>query len=501
MRMSLGANIALLLTVAVLATAGIGVLLWWTLGHPSVQGGAWTAANSFDFAKVVLAIVGGIGAVVALVVAYRKQHLGEAAELREDAKLFSERFTKAADQLGSDKAAVRLAGIYALEGLAQGEPDQRQTIVDVLCAYLRMPYIAADTLDYPTAFTVVDDHTDAQRTSDEQKETERREQERQVRLTAQRILAAHLHPGETKDRAAETFWGKVNLDLTGATLVDLDLSRCHIHTAQFSRANFVGRPKFNETQFTGNAWFNETQFTRGAIFDRAQFTGDAWFERAQFTFGAWFNEAQFTRNAWFSFSQFDSGAEFKRAQFANSAEFKCAQFNGEPLIDTTFREAHFAKGARFDEAKFTGRAGFVLTQFTGPAWFDGAQFSAGVYLDSTEFASDAMFNRAQFTGQTSFRATEFAGGAGFSQARFTGRAEFKVVRVRLDVPPDVARCWMIGYTVTEPLTAERACLLGREGRWGYLTRSRDTTRYGLLYSSEVQQPRRPPAAINDGHPF
>jgi hypothetical protein len=141
MLLSLGANIAVLLTVAMLATAGIGVLLWWALGHPSLQGSAWTVANSFDFAKVVLAIVGGIGAVVALVVAYRKQHLGEAAEFREDTKLFAERFTKASDQLGSDKAPVRLAGMYALESLAQGTPEQRQMIVNVLCAYLRMPYL------------------------------------------------------------------------------------------------------------------------------------------------------------------------------------------------------------------------------------------------------------------------------------------------------------------------------------------------------------------------
>lgn len=52
----------------------------------------------------------------------------------------TELYTRAADQLGSDKAPVRLAGLYALERLGQSNPGQRQTIVDVLCAYLRMPY-------------------------------------------------------------------------------------------------------------------------------------------------------------------------------------------------------------------------------------------------------------------------------------------------------------------------------------------------------------------------
>jgi hypothetical protein len=67
---------------------------------------AWTVTNTFDAMKIVLAVVGGIGGVVALTVAYRRQHLGETAEQREDTKLFTDRFTKAAELLGSDKAAV-----------------------------------------------------------------------------------------------------------------------------------------------------------------------------------------------------------------------------------------------------------------------------------------------------------------------------------------------------------------------------------------------------------
>jgi hypothetical protein len=46
----------------------------------------------------------------------------------------TELYTAAAAQLGSDKAPVRLAGLHALERLAQDTPHQRQTIVNVLCA-------------------------------------------------------------------------------------------------------------------------------------------------------------------------------------------------------------------------------------------------------------------------------------------------------------------------------------------------------------------------------
>jgi hypothetical protein len=55
-------------------------------------------------------------------------------------RTLNERFTTAAEQLGSDRPAVRLAGVYAMAGLADDWEENQQTCVDVLCAYLRMPY-------------------------------------------------------------------------------------------------------------------------------------------------------------------------------------------------------------------------------------------------------------------------------------------------------------------------------------------------------------------------
>jgi hypothetical protein len=93
----------------------------------------------------------------------------------------TELYTKAADQLGSDKAPVRLAGLHALERLAQNTPEQRQTIVDVICAYLRMPYTPPNEQS-PAEEAPAEAHT----------RYENRRQEQQVRLTAQHILSHNL---------------------------------------------------------------------------------------------------------------------------------------------------------------------------------------------------------------------------------------------------------------------------------------------------------------------
>jgi hypothetical protein len=59
----------------------------------------------------------------------------------ERTRTLTERFSPAADRMGSDKPAdVRLAGVHAMAGLADDWPENRQTCVDVLCGSLRMPY-------------------------------------------------------------------------------------------------------------------------------------------------------------------------------------------------------------------------------------------------------------------------------------------------------------------------------------------------------------------------
>lgn len=295
-RMPLGLNVLLVLSAAGGFAVVFGLLLWLGLGRPSLPTSEqWTVKDSFDFVKIVLAVVGGIGGVVALVVSYRKQRLGEAAEEREDAQLFNETFNQAAEQLGSAEAPVRLAGMYTLERLGQNTPEQQQTIANVLCAYLRMPYTPP-----------VDDPAEEDR-----EENERRKQEREVRLTAQRILANNLRPKKGQE---DRHWKDIHLDLTGATLLDFDFSSCQVDTALFNGAQFSGDALFNEALFGGNARFDKARFGGNTWFGEARFNGDAWFREAKFGGNAWFGEARFNGGAWFGGVRFNGDVSFVRSQ-------------------------------------------------------------------------------------------------------------------------------------------------------------------------------------------
>jgi hypothetical protein len=89
--------------------------------------------------KTTLILMAGLAAVLTGVYAYRKQKISEGDASRADADQRDQRYSTAAQQLGHDKAAVRLAGVYAMSRLADDWSQQRQQCIDVLCAYLRMP--------------------------------------------------------------------------------------------------------------------------------------------------------------------------------------------------------------------------------------------------------------------------------------------------------------------------------------------------------------------------
>lgn len=226
----------------------------------------------------------------------------------------TELYTRAVDQLGAEKAPVRLGGLHALERLAQDNPTQRQTIVDVICAYLRMPYSPPD------------DHAPGEDASEDvHRRYEQRRQELQVRLTAQRILAAHLRPGQPA-----VFWEKIDLDVTGAYLQQLDLSACQIRSAHFEGATFAGSAMFVTTTF-GYAGFHEVTFTGDALFMGATFVQGTWFRKVTFAGDAVFRGATFAEDAVFHEVTFAGSTVFDGVEFTKDANFDGVRVAQSPV--------------------------------------------------------------------------------------------------------------------------------------------------------------------------
>ncbi|NUT50559.1 MAG: pentapeptide repeat-containing protein [Saccharothrix sp.] len=245
--------------LGLLAVVSVTLLLA-TLGSGEPRDGV-----RLDVVRTASSIVLGTGGAAALLLTARRQRWAELDLVQKDHDATERRVTelygKAADQLGSDKAPVRLAGLYALERLAQGNPAHRQTIVNLVCAYLRMPFTPPPEARARTRVGPRDAH---------------RFQELEVRQTATALLAAHLRP----DRP-EAFWAGIALDLSHATLVKTTLTHALIESASFAGTTFVGPATFRGTEFTGAADFRDTCFHDLADFRRVRF-GDSVFRGAVF---------------------------------------------------------------------------------------------------------------------------------------------------------------------------------------------------------------------------
>jgi hypothetical protein len=231
---------------------------------------------------------------------------------------------RAIDQLGSRKAPVRLGALHALSRLGQKHPGLRQTITEVICAYLRMPYDAPER-------SSKSGHPGQPGQA----------KELQVRLTAQRLLAGHLRDapyGRRDDSPVpETFWPEIDhVDLTGACLVDLNLSHCRVRAFTCHDATFTGESLFREI-LCDLAFFQKASFKGHADFRGAAFTSDAWFSYADFGSDVWFHGDEF-----FPAARFGRHASFMNVNFTRKARFEKATFEGS----ADFREITCREGAK-----------------------------------------------------------------------------------------------------------------------------------------------------------
>jgi uncharacterized protein YjbI with pentapeptide repeats len=391
------AVVVVALVIAAVATLGLGFLLFgWHFWRDPVPRPAGDAGLT-DPVKIALTIVAGVGGVVALVVSYRKQAMAERVENRD-------RYGAAVTQLGNLDPTVRLAGVYAMANLADEWKSQRQQCVDVLCAYLRMPWDPTAQSQHPLATRTIQTTRKSATTTLAYRDPHG---EYQVRATILRIIRDHVTTPEwhanrwgkrlTSMRLIERggLWSALSFDFAGAQLADVDLTDAVFtgRLTSFERATFSGVSTF----FDGAIFANKTTW-----FTRAVFLGKA----TSFMGARFFGAAGF---AWTAFS--DGATSFDGARFSGLTFFDHARFPGE---DTSFSGATFLGRTSFANSKFSGGATrFVGVTFSvGAAVFETANFSG----------KSTNFNKATFSGALAdFRGVTFTGESSFTRSTFSAR--------------------------------------------------------------------------------
>ena len=413
----------------VLAAALLTVLVKWWGGWPTTspasgagvggatKAGAGTNQNNgaFEAVKSALTAVAGIGGVAYLVIKYR-------TEQRETAGIADKKISAAVDQLGSDKASTRIAGVYALTDIADRyKGGYRQRVVDILCGYLR-----SDREAYPLGADGKP-ATGLPRSGDADKAVE---------STILSMFVAHLKKRSRDENdvmvrqqvRSDQLWGDCDFDLHGAEFHEM---------TDFADCVFEGKTDFRLAKFTNISSFSGVKFTDAADFRGAEFKVGVYFICTKFACDAWFSGAELTK-ADFTGAEFEGEANFDRLE-----DTAITAVSTKFLGDAIFHNAEFEGKADFTGVEFEGKADFTGVEFEGEADFTGVEFEGEAIFNqddvelnqddvdatettavSTKFLGDAIFHNAEFTGYTDFTGVEFERMADFTGAEFEDIADF-----------------------------------------------------------------------------
>ena len=289
------------------------------------------------------------------------------------------RYTTAIEQLSSDKASIRLGGVYTLIGLADewltdkpGLHQEGQVIVNNLCAYIRSPFdlaSKAEVLSEPKAPENYEGGTQ-QFTKD------------QARIREEKEIRRAILTG-------------ITTRLNGGTITEKDGTQKPLpgpwscFDYNFSNAIFFYPANFSNNYFGASSEFSSVKFTEEANFSHAIFINHVGFSHAIFINHVGFSHAIFINRVDFSHAKFAESANFFHTTLGN-ADFSRGKFIG----DTNFSNATFKEGAYFSKVIFVGEAKFYRATFTWNAEFIGAiffnyiSFSYAIFKDSKPLFAD-----------------------------------------------------------------------------------------------------------------
>ena len=270
-----------------------------------------------------------------------------------------ERYTKAVEQLGDEKATVRMGGVYTLVGLVdewleeesirkyEDRLKEGQVIINNLCAYIRSPFTLTshyNELSNPTP-TPKGIYKDKKEKFYADKAT--LDSETDVRLSIIKEIHDRIQGPDKNTLGA---WSDFEYDFSGSTFFyPIDLTNSYYakpinfsgstyqgeadftgstyqDVADFSRSSYKGGAYFTDSTYKGEADFTDSTYKVGANFTDSIYQGWAYFTGSTYKDIAYFTDSTYQGWANFSRSTYKSGANFSRSTYKDVADFSGSIF-------------------------------------------------------------------------------------------------------------------------------------------------------------------------------
>lgn len=302
----------------------------------------FTAEN--EARRTVVQLLGGIAVLAGLFLTLRRLDHAERQLALAQQSHFTERYSRAIEQLGDESMHIRLGGIYALERVSVDSSADYVSVMDVLTAFVRQSVKWNETAAIPLSRTELPQDVQA----------------------VMRVLARRppLMTG------TEPPW----LDLRQTDLRTLDLDRANLRRVLFVGSH-LERAKLWFATLSGSVFFNahleDAEFEQSKLVDCVMSHSTC--DRARF-----------------------SHCDLQHTEFSDASLVAC-DFSGARLVDTIFTKTNL-QGANFYGAAFerTVLCGADLTdakhlnqrQLANAIMDDKTRLPAG--LNRSGIASDSM---------------------------------------------------------------------------------------------------------------
>ena len=225
-----------------------------------------------------------------------------------------ERYTKAVEQLGDEKAPVRMGGVYTLVGLVDEwleekslSDDERfkegQVIINNLCAYIRSPFTLTSYYD-----ELSEDAPSLEGSYKDKKEEfyvdkAILDSEADVRLSIIKEIHDRL---QGPDKNTPGAWSDFEYDFSGSTFFyPIDLTNSYYaKPINFSGSTYEGGADFRDSTYKDVADFRDSTYQGEANFTDSTYQGEANFTGSIYKGGANFRDSTYNDVTDFSGSIF-----------------------------------------------------------------------------------------------------------------------------------------------------------------------------------------------------
>ena len=423
----------------------------------SLPEGGINSGGAAALRQAILLATGGLIALIALGETRRKndndkhkndqeKEKNDRDHLRQVRAERRERYTKAIEQLGNEKASIRTGGVYTLtrlvddwleeESLSKVERlKEGQVIINNLCAYIRSPFTLASHYaelmqDTPGAEGVYQN-----KVQEFYADKATLNSEADVRLSIIKEIHDRL---QGPDKNTPGAWSDFEYDFSGSTFFyPIDFTNSYYaKPINFSGSVYKGRADFCDSTYKSWADFSKSTYKGGADFRKSTYKGEADFSDSTYREGAYFSSSTYREGAYFSSSTYQNEVYFSDSTYGSKAEFIGSTYKGEAIFsdspykgEADFSDSTYQSWAIFSNSTYKSWANFARSAYQGRANFSDSIYQSEANFARSIYQSEANFARSTYQSEANFSGSIFCSEIYFgysthsdSFSRFTGCA-------------------------------------------------------------------------------